>query len=119
MRERRNDVIVVLTRKHRVVGLYRLGTTFTVTRLAGFGFLGTVFCVATRRRGRKLGEARHFSPEQEKTLQRTIVEKTPSRSKPDIGSLRSTTVVTNQDEVRVMSFTSIVLMRRRPVSDSA
>ena len=36
---------------------------------------------ATRRRGRKLGEARHFSPEQEKTLQRMIVEKTPDQLK--------------------------------------
>ena len=43
-----------------------------------------------------------------------IVEVTPSRSKPDIGSFRSETVVTNQDAVPVMRFTSIVLMRRRP-----
>ena len=44
----------------------------------------------------------------------TIVEKTPSRSRPDIGSFRTDTVVTNQDDVPVMRFTSIVLMRRRP-----
>ncbi|HEX8513218.1 MAG TPA: acyl dehydratase, partial [Allosphingosinicella sp.] len=44
----------------------------------------------------------------------TIVEKTPSRSKPDIGSFRSATVVTNQDGVPVLTFTSIVLIRRRP-----
>ena len=44
----------------------------------------------------------------------TIVETRPSQSKPDIGSFRSETVVTNQDEVRVLRFTSIVLMRRRP-----
>jgi acyl dehydratase len=43
-----------------------------------------------------------------------IVEKTPSRSKPDIGSFRTETVVTNQDDVQVMRFTSIVLIRRRP-----
>ncbi|HEV2867040.1 MAG TPA: MaoC family dehydratase [Allosphingosinicella sp.] len=43
----------------------------------------------------------------------TIVEKTPSRSKPEIGSFRSDTVVTNQDDVPVLTFTSIVLMRRR------
>ena len=43
-----------------------------------------------------------------------IVEKTPSRSKPEIGSFRSDTVVTNQDDVPVLSFTSIVLIRRRP-----
>ena len=44
----------------------------------------------------------------------TIVEKTPSRSKPEIGSFRSETVVTNQDDVPVLKFTSIVLIRRRP-----
>ena len=43
-----------------------------------------------------------------------IVEKTPSRSKPQIGSFRSATIVTNQHDVPVLSFTSIVLMRRRP-----
>jgi len=43
-----------------------------------------------------------------------IVEKTPSRSRPDIGSFRTETVVTNQDDVPVMRFTSIVLIRRRP-----
>ena len=48
------------------------------------------------------------------TVTGTIVEKTPSRSKPEIGSFRTRTVVTNQDDVPVMSFTSIVLMRRRP-----
>jgi acyl dehydratase len=46
----------------------------------------------------------------------TIVDKTPSRSKPEIGSFRSATVVTNQDEVPVLRFTSIVLIRRRPQS---
>jgi acyl dehydratase len=44
----------------------------------------------------------------------TIVDKTPSRSKPEIGSFRSATTVTNQDGVPVLRFTSIVLMRRRP-----
>jgi acyl dehydratase len=44
----------------------------------------------------------------------TIIEKTPSRSRPDIGSFRTETVVTNQDDVPVMRYTSIVLMRRRP-----
>lgn len=43
----------------------------------------------------------------------TIVEKTPSRSKPEIGSFRSATVVSNQDGVPVLTFTSIVLIRRR------
>jgi acyl dehydratase len=43
-----------------------------------------------------------------------IVEKRESRSKPDIGSFRTQTTVTNQDGVPVMTFVSIVLMRRRP-----
>ena len=45
-----------------------------------------------------------------------IMEKTPSRSKPDIGSFRTRTTVTNQDNVPVLTFTSIVLMRRRPAN---
>jgi len=48
------------------------------------------------------------------TVTGTIVEKTPSRSKPEIGVIRTETVVTNQDDVPVMRFTSIVMMRRRP-----
>jgi acyl dehydratase len=44
----------------------------------------------------------------------TIESKTPSRSRPDMGSFRTLTTVTNQDEVAVLRFTSIVLMRRRP-----
>jgi acyl dehydratase len=43
-----------------------------------------------------------------------IVDKTPSRSRPDIGSFRTHTTVSNQDGVAVMTFTSIVLMQRRP-----
>ena len=43
-----------------------------------------------------------------------IVEKAPSRSKPEMGSFRTHTTVTNQDAVPVMTFTSIVLIRRRP-----
>ena len=48
------------------------------------------------------------------TVRGMIVDKTPSRSKPEIGSFRTQTIVTNQDGVDVMRFTSIVLMRRRP-----
>ena len=44
----------------------------------------------------------------------TVLDKTPSRSKPDLGSYRTQTVVTNQDGVDVLRFTSIVLIRRRP-----
>lgn len=43
-----------------------------------------------------------------------ILEKTPSRSRPDMGSFRTSTTVTNQDGVPVMTFTSIVLIRRKP-----
>ena len=43
-----------------------------------------------------------------------ILEKTPSRSKPEMGSFRSAMTVTNQDDQEVMTFTSIVLIRRRP-----
>jgi len=43
-----------------------------------------------------------------------ILEKTPSRSKPDLGSFRTRTTVTNQDNVPVMTFVSIVLIRRCP-----
>ena len=44
----------------------------------------------------------------------TVLDKRPSRSKPDIGSFRTRTLVTNQDDVPVMSYTSTVLIRRRP-----
>lgn len=47
-----------------------------------------------------------------------IVDKTPSRSRPEMGSFRSEVTVTNQDDQPVMTFTSIVLIRRRPRSDS-
>ena len=43
-----------------------------------------------------------------------ILDTRPSRSKPEIGSFRTQTIVTNQDDVPVMTFTSIVLIRRRP-----
>jgi acyl dehydratase len=48
-----------------------------------------------------------------------LIEKTPSRSKPEIGSFRTETTVTNQDGVPVMRFTSIVLIRRRPGGEAA
>jgi acyl dehydratase len=43
-----------------------------------------------------------------------ILEKTPSRSRPEIGSFRTQTIVTNQNDEVVMTFVSIVLIRRRP-----
>jgi len=47
-----------------------------------------------------------------------VVEVRPSRSKPDIGAFRTKVIVTNQDGEPVMSFTSIVLMRRRPAGEA-
>jgi acyl dehydratase len=46
-----------------------------------------------------------------------VIDKTPSRSRPDLGSFRTETTVSNQDGVPVMRFTSIVLIRRRPVAE--
>jgi acyl dehydratase len=48
------------------------------------------------------------------TVRGKVVETTPSRSKPHIGVVRSENTITNQDDVKVMTFTSIVLMLRRP-----
>lgn len=46
-----------------------------------------------------------------------IVGKTPSRSKPDLGTYRTETTVTNQHGEAVARLTSIVLIQRRPASD--
>ena len=43
-----------------------------------------------------------------------IVDVTPSRSKPDIGTFKSEVTVLNQDDVAVMRMKTIVLIRRRP-----
>ncbi|MCL6739928.1 MaoC family dehydratase [Sphingomonas sp. RB56-2] len=48
------------------------------------------------------------------TVRGKVVESIPSRSKPTIGVIRSENTVTNQDDVPVMRFTSIVMMLRRP-----
>jgi len=48
-----------------------------------------------------------------------ILEKAPSRSRPDMGSFRTQTTVINQDGEVVMTFISIVLIRRRPAEDGA
>ncbi len=48
------------------------------------------------------------------TVRGEVIDKTPSRSKPHIGTIRTKTIVSNQDGVDVMSFTSIVMMLRRP-----
>lgn len=43
-----------------------------------------------------------------------LLEKTPSRSRPEMGSFRSRMIVINQNDEPVMSFTSIGLIRTRP-----
>lgn len=43
-----------------------------------------------------------------------LFEKTPSRSRPEMGSFRSRLTVFNQDDVPVMSFISIGLIATRP-----
>ena len=48
-----------------------------------------------------------------------ILEKTPSRSRPEMGSFRAQNTVKNQDGEVVMTFISIVLMRRRPAEAPA
>lgn len=48
------------------------------------------------------------------TVTGKLADKTPSRSKPEMGSFRTDTIVSNQHGETVMSFTSIVLIRRRP-----
>jgi acyl dehydratase len=48
------------------------------------------------------------------TVRGTVLDKTPSRSKPDLGSFRAQNSVINQDGIEVLRFTSIVLIRRRP-----
>ena len=43
-----------------------------------------------------------------------ILDKRESVSRPEMGSFRTRTTVTNQDGVPVMTYVSIVLIRRRP-----
>lgn len=44
-----------------------------------------------------------------------IVDKTPSKSRPDMGSFRSLVTIFNQDDEPVMTMKSIGLIRKRPV----
>ena len=44
-----------------------------------------------------------------------LIEKTPSRSKPHMGSFRTRTTVFNQHDEPVLRFTSIALIATRPV----
>lgn len=48
-----------------------------------------------------------------------IIEKTPSRSRPEMGSFRTENRVENQNGDPVLTFTSIVLIRRRPDESGA
>ena len=48
------------------------------------------------------------------TVRGKVIDSIPSRSKPNIGVIRSENTITNQDDVPVMRFTSIVMMLRRP-----
>ncbi len=43
-----------------------------------------------------------------------LIDKTPSRSKPNLGSFRSRTTVLNQNDIVVMTVVSIGLIQRRP-----
>lgn len=43
-----------------------------------------------------------------------VIDKSPSKSRPDMGSYRARTTVFNQDDEPVMRLTSIGLIRRRP-----
>ena len=44
-----------------------------------------------------------------------VLDKTPSRSRPDMGSYRGRTTVFNQHDEPVMTLSSIGLIRRRPI----
>ena len=46
-----------------------------------------------------------------------IIEKTPSRNRPEMGSFRTEMTITNQDGASVLTFTSIVLIRKRSQQD--
>jgi acyl dehydratase len=43
-----------------------------------------------------------------------VLEMTPSRSRPEMGSLKNQTTTFNQNDEPVLRFTGLVLMRRRP-----
>ena len=51
------------------------------------------------------------------TVRGKILEANPSRSKPHIGTIRTETSVSNQDDVDVMRYTSFVMYLRRPSQD--
>lgn len=49
-------------------------------------------------------------------IETEILDKTPSRSRPDMGSYRARSTIFNQDDKPVMSLISIGLIRTRPVA---
>ncbi|MGR9089943.1 MAG: MaoC family dehydratase [Gammaproteobacteria bacterium] len=49
-------------------------------------------------------------------METEIIEKTPSRSRPEMGSYKANTTVYNQDDEPVMTLKSIGLIRRRPTA---
>ena len=51
------------------------------------------------------------------TVRSTCIDKRPSRSKPDIGTVRFRTETYNQLNELVMSLINIVIFRRRPTTD--
>ena len=51
-------------------------------------------------------------------LRVTVLETTPSRSRPDRGMLRSYVEVLNQDDAVVMSLKPMNLLRRRPIAEN-
>lgn len=53
-------------------------------------------------------------PEDTLRVEIEVIEKTPSKSRPEMGSYKTHTKVFNQDDLEVMSLTSIGLIRRRP-----
>lgn len=63
---------------------------------------------------------RPVRPDDELSAGMEILEVTPSRSKPDRGTVKHKVVVTNQKDEVVMTFIGMTMMRRRAVvSDSA
>ncbi len=44
-----------------------------------------------------------------------IIDKTPSRSRPEMGSFRNRTTVFNQDNVPVLTYITIALVKTRPL----
>ncbi len=57
-------------------------------------------------------------PGDQLTVRGIILEANPSRSKPHIGTIRTETIVANQDGVDVMRYKSFIMYLRRPQPDA-